>query len=151
MVTNLFCRNSYCLYRIAHHVNNKLCQCIESQVLYIPVFFKTFLVYLCRANGPDWGGHGPDQPGHARCREEPGGSREMLWSLCAALEKVGQTGCMRTHQVPSLRFKHFLNWLIVVVHTSGSRWRANELDYIREHSNQSLDTLWYLSRWSICS
>ena len=43
---------------------------------------------MTRATGPYRGGHGPDQPRHAGRREEPGGPREMLWPVRAALEEV---------------------------------------------------------------
>lgn len=40
----------------------------------------------CRAIGPHRGGHGPDQCGHARGREELEWHGEMLRTVCSTLQ-----------------------------------------------------------------
>lgn len=52
------------------------------------VDLKRLLMCVNRAIGQNRGGHGPDQRGHARSREESVGDGEMLRHLCPSLQQV---------------------------------------------------------------
>lgn len=61
-----------------------------------------------RAIGQNRGGHGSDQRGHARGREEPLGHGEMLRDLCAAVQQV-RTTLTRLASALARRFQRTTN------------------------------------------
>lgn len=54
---------------------------------------------LIRTIGSNWGGYGPNQPGHEGCRKKLGGPGKMLWALCVTMETVN---------IFFIRYKHLL-------------------------------------------